>query len=177
MPEPDTKSADLQSTQAEFSALLEQHRGIVAKVAFAYCSHQEDRKELTQEIAAQLWRSYRKYDPDRKFSTWMYRVSLNVAISWVRRHARHRAHILTIAEEIDAVPMPDAPEQDPRLEILTRLIAEFDPMHRALFALYLDDHSYREISEVLGISETNVATKISRLKQRVRERTKNLNWA
>ena len=74
----------MDSPQTRFAALLEQHRGIVFKVAATYCRHPEDRQDLAQEIAAQLWRAFSGYDPARLFSTWMYRIALNVAISHVR---------------------------------------------------------------------------------------------
>ena len=73
----------MDSPQTRFAALLEQHRGIVFKVAATYCRHRDDRQDVAQEIAAQLWRAYPGYDPTRPFSTWMYRIALNVAISHV----------------------------------------------------------------------------------------------
>ncbi|MEO0365407.1 MAG: sigma-70 family RNA polymerase sigma factor [Pseudomonadota bacterium] len=165
--------ADLPAAQAEFSAKLEQHRGIVSKIVFTYCSNPEDRKELAQEIAAQLWRSYRTYDSDRAFSTWMYRVALNVAILWVRRHARRIRHVVEVGGAVDDIAAPER-AQDSRAQVLRSVIATLDPMNRALLALYLEARSYREISEILGISETNVATKISRLKRRVVKQTQDL---
>ena len=76
--------------QKEFENLLQSHQGIVFKVANTYCWHPDDRADLVQEIVAQVWRAWPRYDPERTFSTWMYRIALNVAISFVRKAVRHR---------------------------------------------------------------------------------------
>jgi RNA polymerase sigma-70 factor (ECF subfamily) len=152
------------SPQARFQALLARHRGIVFKVADAYCRHAEDRSDLEQEIAVHLWRAFPKYDERRTFSTWMYRVALNVAISFARSTTRRQAEPL----DEQAVPVTDD-EPDERVQLLHRFLNRLDHLNRALLLLYLDDHSYREIADVLGITETNVATKLNRLKLRLRE--------
>jgi RNA polymerase sigma-70 factor (ECF subfamily) len=155
-----------------FSALLLRHRGIVFKVANSYARQAEDRDDLAQEIAAQLWHAYPKYDAARSFSTWMYRVALNVAISHLRERSARQQH--------DAVPLDDGMlevadsggsdhERDQHVRLLQRFIRRQAPLDRALLLLYLDDRPQREIAEILGISESNVSTKIGRLKQRIRD--------
>ncbi|WP_115528472.1 MULTISPECIES: RNA polymerase sigma factor [Xanthomonas] len=156
--------------QTRFSVLLRQHRGIVLKVAASYCRNRDDRDELAQEIAAQLWRAFPGYYPSRRFSTWMYRIALNVAISDL--HGRNRAPDAPIALDAVVDQLADPAARDPAREqqvaALYAFIAQLPTLERALLLLYLDDHRYREIAEVLGISETNVATKLSRLKARIR---------
>ena len=154
----------------QFGELLEQHRGIVLKVAGTYAWHPEDRADLAQEIAAQLWRAYPGYDPARSFSTWMYRIALNVAISFVRGDGRRQRHAVPLDEGLHdlASEAPDH-ESEQHLRLLQRFIATLEPLNRALLLLYLEDRSHREIAEVLGISEGNVATKLNRLKQRIRD--------
>jgi RNA polymerase sigma factor (sigma-70 family) len=153
-----------------FAELLDRHRKIVFKVAYSYAWHPEDRDELSQEIALQLWRAFPKYDPRRKFSTWMYRIALNVGISFVRDYSEKRARNV----EFDAVlhdqvdPNSDDSELAQQLAVLNRIIARLDPLNRALMLLYLDEHSNAEIGEILGLTETNVSTRLSRLKQRIR---------
>jgi RNA polymerase sigma-70 factor (ECF subfamily) len=157
--------------QARFQALLERHEKIVFKVAHTYCRHAEDRRDLVQEILVQLWRAFPGYDPARTFSTWMYRIALNVAISWVRRAAHRRMQALP-ADDCLAAPADEPTaslEQEDQVAALHRFLDRLDPLNRALVLLYLEEHSYREIAEVLGITETNVATKLSRLKQRLRK--------
>jgi len=151
-----------------FLRLLEEHSGIIRKVAAGYSNGLADRHDLMQEIRLQLWKAYPRYSPERPFSTWMYRIALNVAISFLRSNTRPLRQTVPLDEvdvsEEDAEPR----DADERIPVLQRVIAALDPFNRALLLLYLDDHSYREISSILGITETNVATKLSRLKQRVR---------
>jgi len=157
------------ATRAQFGELLERHRGIVLKVAGTYAWLPEDRADLAQEIAVQLWRAFPKYDPARSFSTWMYRIALNVAISFVRGDGARRQHAVPLDEELHEVGIDGADhETDQQLRLLRRCIDGLDPLNRALLLLYLEDRSHREIAEVLGISESNVATKLGRLKQRLR---------
>jgi len=154
-----------------FSALLHQHRGIVFKVANSYAWLAEDRDDLAQEIAAQLWHAYPKYDLGRSFSTWMYRVALNVAISFVRSNSlRQRHHAMPLDDELHDVADANAddPETAQHIRLLQRFIARQEPLERALLLLYLEDRGQREIADILGISESNVSTKIGRLKQRIR---------
>ena len=154
-----------------FQTLLERHRGIVLKVANTYCRHAEDHRDLTQEIAAQAWKAFAAWDATRPFSTWLYRIALNVAISFVRG-ASHPARQALALDEIDGEPVHDdeaTRESDDGVRALYRVIARLDPLNRALLLLYLDERSQREIAEILGLSETNVATRIGRLKQRIRD--------
>ena len=154
-----------------FLRLLDQHRGIVRKVASGYSSGLADRHDLEQEIALQLWKAYPRYSPERPFSTWMYRIALNVAISVLRKNT-HPARETVPLDEVDhelAADSASTSEADGRVAILQQLIAQLDPLNRALLLLYLDDHSYSEIASILGITETNVATKLSRLKERLRQ--------
>jgi RNA polymerase sigma-70 factor (ECF subfamily) len=155
-----------------FVALLQRHSGIVFKIAGSYARSHEDRDDLAQEIAAQLWRAWPHYDPARSVTTWMYRIALNVAIGHLRQQDLRRRH--------DAVPLDDAlhdvpdgnaidPEHAQQLRLLHGFIARQPPLDRALLLLYLDDRPQREIAEVLGITESNVSTKIGRLKQRLRD--------
>lgn len=153
--------------QREFEALLLAHEGIVFKVAGTYCWRPDERADLVQEIAAQLWRAWPKYDPARTFSTWMYRIALNVAISYVRKEVRHRQVAVPLDETLhDTVAAPgDSSDLHQRLQTF---IERQSPLDRALLLLYLEDKSQREIAEILGITPSNVSTKINRLKQKIR---------
>lgn len=160
-----------------FLRLLDQHGGIIHKVAAAYSRGLADRRDLAQEITLQLWKAYPRYSPDRPFSTWMYRIALNVAISFLRRNTHPVRQTVSLDEsEIEVADENAEPtENDERLPLLRQIIASLEPLNRALLLLYLDEHSYREIASILGITETNVATKLNRLKQRVREEMLKLN--
>lgn len=158
-------------TRQAFGDLLAQHRGIVFKVANTYARGAEDRADLAQEIAAQLWRAWPGYDPARSFSTWMYRIALNVAISFLRNDGHRRRHAVPLDDALHVVADASAidHEADDQVRVLHRFIASLEPLNRALLLLYLEERSTREMAEVFGISESNVTTKISRLKQRLRD--------
>ena len=153
-----------------FGELLERHRKIVFKVANSYAWRPDDRADLAQEIAGQLWRAFPGYDPARSFYTRMYRIALNVAISYVRSSTQRDRHHVPLDESLHDVADERGGdfESDERVHALNRLIAGLDKLNRALLLLYLEDRSNREIGDILGLSETNVSTKISRLKQRIR---------
>jgi len=151
-----------------FVRLLDQHAGIIRKVAAGYASSLADRHDLMQEIRLQLWKGYSRYSPERPFSTWMYRIALNVAISFLRSSTRPLRQTVPL-DDLEVADETTGPrDPDERIPVLQRIIEALDPLNRALLLLYLDDHSYRDISSILGITETNVATKLNRLKQRVR---------
>jgi RNA polymerase sigma factor (sigma-70 family) len=157
------------ASRLKFAELLDRHRRMVFKVANTYARTGE-REDLAQEIAAQLWRAFPDYDPSRPFSTWLYRIALNVGISHLRaRTARERR---TVPLELDlhetADPLSREPEADEASRLLAQFVAQLDALNRALLLLYLDEKPAREIADILGISESNVTTKINRLKERVR---------
>jgi RNA polymerase sigma-70 factor, ECF subfamily len=154
---------------AAFEELLLSHRAIAVKVASIFCRDADDRRELAQDICAEVWRASSSYDPQRRFSTWMYRIALNVAISH-RRRAVQRDRYVTTSEPrlLDALPGRALNESDDRVRVLHQLIEGLDDLHRALVLLYLDGYRHHEIGEVLGITETNVATKLNRIKEHLR---------
>lgn len=156
--------------QERFLALLEEHRKILYKVASSYCRNPEDRRDLMQEIVAQLWRSFDRFDASYRFSTWMYRIAMNVAISFYRSHSRRTRGAVPIEDSgIDLVAADPEPEEvSDDIRLLHQFISQLDELNRALIILYLDGNSYDTIAEILGISTTNVATKISRIKERLR---------
>jgi RNA polymerase sigma factor (sigma-70 family) len=158
-------------SRAEFTALLEEHRRLVFRVANTYARGVADIEDLAQEIAVQVWRAFPGYDRSRRFSTWMYRIALNVAISWLRGEGARRQRSVPYDPDLHE-PQSDAPpddnDGDERRRILRGFIDSQDGLDRAVLLLYLEEHSYAEMSEILGVSETNLTTKISRLKERLR---------
>jgi RNA polymerase sigma-70 factor (ECF subfamily) len=166
-----TNPAREQERQDEFVALLGQHQRILFKVANAYCRLPEDRRDLEQEITVQLWRAFPSFDARARFSTWMYRIALNVAISFRRRDRVRARHVLPARGELLEIADPSPPPSpDDETDKLWRLIHAFPGLDRALLLLWLDGHDHAAIGEILGLSATNVGTRIHRLKQRLRER-------
>jgi RNA polymerase sigma-70 factor (ECF subfamily) len=169
---PNTAAMTRDTARDAFGALLQRHSGIVFKVANSYARLPEDRADLAQEIAAQLWRAWPKYDPARSATTWMYRIALNVAISHVRDQSLRRRHdAMSLDETVHDMADAGAAdhEREQHLRLLQRFIARQPPLERALLLLYLEERPQREIAEILGLGESNVSTKIGRLKQRLRD--------
>ena len=154
--------------QEKFQTLLDGHKKILYKVCNSYCRNRDDREDLAQEIVVQLWRSFSTFDESFRFSTWMYRIALNVAISFYRRESSRKRYVLSDDERVlNAVD--ETASQPAEIQDLYQFIEGLDPLNKALVLLYLDGDSYSEIADVLGISETNAATKISRLKQTMKQ--------
>jgi RNA polymerase sigma-70 factor (ECF subfamily) len=152
--------------EATFVRLLEEHKALLFKVANAYSADRWQREDLVAETVAQLWRSFPYYDPARRFSTWAYRVALNVAISFRRSERRRSVHLIE-----DPIIIENIPEQSDSVsdfESVNALIAGLNDFDRALVLLYLEGYSHAECAEILGISTTNVGTKLNRLKTRLR---------
>jgi RNA polymerase sigma factor (sigma-70 family) len=154
--------------QGRFQTLVEEHKKILYKVCNSYCRNRDDREDLAQEITVQLWRSFAKFDERYRFSTWMYRIALNVAISFYRRETTRTRHVISDEERL-LEAIDDTQSQPEDIRLLYQFIGTLDPLSKALVLLYLDGNNYQEIAEVLGISETNVATKISRLKKTMKQ--------
>jgi RNA polymerase sigma-70 factor (ECF subfamily) len=154
-----------------FLAQIETHKKILFKVAYLYCANEADRQDLMQDILIQLWRSFGRFDGRSRFSTWMYRVSLNVAISWRRARRRHvegAVPLTDIALEKRLI-VEQSPEASMEVRVLlAELLQKLDGMDRALALLYLDGYDHADIGETLGITITNVATRLSRIKQKLR---------
>lgn len=159
----------LQERHEQFQALVEGHKGILYKVCHSYGADTDDREDLAQEILIQLWRSFPSFDARSRFSTWMYRVALNVAISHYRRERVH-GHAVRVGDQRLLEVADEAQAVSEEVRWARQYIAELDPLNRALVLLYLDGYTHREIADTLGLTETNVGTKISRLKKEMREK-------
>jgi len=154
--------------QETFQNLVEEHKKILYKVCNSYCRDRDSRDDLAQEIMIQLWRSFGKFNGRCRFSTWMYRIALNVAISFYRSESTRTRRV--ISDEQYLLETVDETESQPEdIRLLYQFIEGLDPLNKALILLYLDENSYREIADVLGITETNVATKINRLKNKMKQ--------
>ena len=145
-----------------FESWIDAHKGILFKVARVYGATHSDREDLFQEIALQMWHSVDSYRGDCAAATWIYRVALNTALAWRRKERRHRVGRQDIEAATALLIAPSG--RDPRLEWIYARIAELDEGNRALALLMLDGFSYREMSQILGLGESNVGMKINRIK-------------
>jgi RNA polymerase sigma-70 factor (ECF subfamily) len=160
---------DPQQQADKFLAVITQHKGIIYKIANLYCRQEEDRKDLIQEIIFQLWRSFGNYKEQYRLSTWLYKISLNVAISYYRKDRRRSTTALPLTDSIiDMVPGTEQDGTEQQLQLLQRFVNELKPLDRALMILYLEEKTYKEMAEILGLTETNIATRISRVKDKLK---------
>lgn len=154
-----------------FLSVIQSNKGIIYKVANSYCKNVEDRKDLVQEIIIQLWKSFDDYDDNFKHSTWMYRISLNVAISFYRKENSRRKISNPLTDGIINFSDNEVSEdKENDLGILQQMIYQLKDLDKALMLLYLEERSHKEISQIIGISETNVATKINRIKNNLKQK-------
>ncbi len=158
------------SEKEKFIRIIKENKRIIYKVIYSYCKDSEDRKDLEQEIIIQLWKSLKSYDEKYKLSTWIYKIAMNVAISHYRKDLKRKTNNTTLDEAIFQIEEEDFTEkQRSQSELLYRFINQLDPLCKAIMILYLDDNSYKDISEIIGITETNVGTKINRTKKQLKE--------
>lgn len=159
--------ADLR--QDDFTALVDQNRGIIYKVIRLYVNHDEDEKDLFQEILFQAWKSYPRFDGRSKFSTWLYRVSLNVVLTFRRREVKVKPH--DDLESFQAI----APDSHPRddAEALYAAIRQLHEIDRMIISLHLDGYDNEEIGEISGMSKNNVAVRLHRIRESLSKKLKN----
>ena len=151
--------------------ILEKHKGIVFKVARSYCRNEFDREDLVQEILAQIWRSLDTYNDAFKVTTWMYRVALNVAISFYRKDKSAAYKHTEIEDRLLTYDMVQESENEQNLSALYAFINELNDIDKAILLMYLEGENQAEIAANLNITISNVSTKISRIKQKLKLKT------
>ena len=159
----------MSTLESRFLADLTPHKAMLYQIANAYCSRREDRGDLIQDMIAEIWRAYPRFDGRAAFSTFLHRIAVNVAISFFRGENRRIRDALPIEEcgiDLSAADrVLDAQSED--LHALHQLIARLDEINRALILLYLQGYTLEELAEMVGLTVTNVATRISRIKTRL----------
>ena len=158
-------------TQLEKNFLndFEKNQNIVHKICRIYTSNQDEHNDLFQEITIQIWKNYSKFRGESKFSTWMYRVSLNTAISLYRKSSRKikTQDFSDVSFKIKSVDYDDT--KDEQLKDLYNGIRELNDIEKALIFLYLEDKPYKEIAKTLGITEVNARVKMNRTKDKLKK--------
>ncbi len=157
------------SLEDKFLNDFETNQNIVHKVCRIYTTNQSDHNDLFQEITIQVWKNYSKFRGDAKFSTWMYRVALNTAISLYRKSTRSvkTRDFSDLEFKIKSIEYDDTEEQ--QLKALYKAIQVLNDIDKALVFLYLEDKPYKEISETLGISQVNARVKMNRAKDKLKK--------
>jgi len=154
-----------------FAVLLNNNSGIIHKISLIYTNNQEDKEDLYQDICLQLWKSYESYREEAKFSTWLYRVALNTAISRIRKRKFRLIPFDSIDEQF--YETTDS-EKDNQTRLLFRAIRQLNKIDRAIIMLWLEEKKYDEISDILGISKSNVSVKLVRIKRDLSEKIKGM---
>ncbi len=159
-------------TEQDFLLLVQEHQGIIRKVCHLYGRNDADRDDLYQEIVIQLWKAFSSFRGEAKISTWMYRIALNTAISNLRKQSRKVA--LSFPEFIPREEAETNEEKlkEEKLQQMYAAISRLSEVEKAIVMLYLEDKSYDEMEEILGISNGALRVKMNRIKEKLRSLTK-----
>ena len=155
-----------------FIQAIQQNEALIYKVASFYTDCKNDRDDLVQEIIYNLWKSFETFKENAALSTWMYRVAMNVSIFYLKKSKKKvtsipmGAGVLNIAD----VATPDFEE---RYQTLQKHIKDLNLFDKGILLLYLDDKSHEEIADIVGISKTNVGTRLSRIKEKLKKEIQN----
>lgn len=161
-----------QKQESDFINLLEENQNVIHKICRLYTESEAEHKDLFQEISIQLWRSFDRFEGKSKFSTWMYRVGLNTAITLYRKEKK-RIDTYILNDEISRIEVDQYdPVIDEQLNWLYQKIEKFSEIDKALVLLYLEDKRYDEIADTLGITAVNARVKMNRIKKRLKKMIK-----
>jgi len=155
--------------EKEFVKIITENQGIIHKVCSIYCDSEEDRRDLFQEILAQLWKSYATFRNESKFSTWMYRVALNTAITGFKRVKRQPEQKSLEIEAVQIVNEEYDPEIEEQVLLLHRAIAQLSGIEKSIILLFLENRDYEEIAEITGITRNYVRVKMNRIKHKLKK--------
>ncbi len=153
--------------EKEFLALIEAHKRAIYKVCYMYAADQEELNDLYQEVVLNLWKGFPRYRGDSKLVTWVYRIAMNTCITYLR-HSNARPQTVSLTVEISE-PLDDEESKATQLRELYRLISQLGKLERALILLWLEERSYQEMADILGISKNNIAVKLNRVKEKLKK--------
>lgn len=157
--------------EKDFIELLEKHKRLIVKIASSYFKDRVYRDDLLQEITLQLWKSFPKFKQEVTTSTWVYRIALNVSISFFRKEKNRKKLMTNYQKDLNIYELQEEHLEE-KLEQLYMLIAQLNPVEKAIIILHLEGCKNAEIAEVMGISLSNVSTKINRIKTKLVTQTK-----
>ncbi|MEA4980841.1 MAG: sigma-70 family RNA polymerase sigma factor [Petrimonas sp.] len=152
--------------EREFIELIEKHSRLIYKVCFMYASDNDELNDLYQEVLINLWRSHDAFRGNATYSTWIYRIGLNTCISYIRQKKRRP---LLIPLDVDLENIAEQKNNREELRELYRLINQLSKIEKAIVLLYLEEKTYDEISEIVGITRGNVGVKLNRIKTKLKE--------
>lgn len=150
----------------EFIELINQHKAILHKICNIYFNLDPNKEDYYQEMLIRLWKSYPGFKNQSEFSTWLYRVALNTAIDIIRKQNLQPKHTELSKIEYD-IPENEYNIESNKKELLYNAINHLSDVEKAIILLYLEDYNYKEIAEIVGISESNAGVKINRIKNQL----------
>ena len=159
--------------EAEFIQMINNNRALIFKVCNLYCRDPESRKDLFQEIVLQLWKSFPGFRKESTSSTWIYKVAINTAISNLRRESRKPVKQSLQQPDFEIPDLKSNSQDDEQWEMLKLAIEKLTEIEKAILLLYLDEKSYDEMSEIMGISGSNVGARLNRIKTKLIKLVKN----
>ena len=162
-------SLETDHNKDDFVSLVNEHKGLIYKVCNTYCLAAGERQDLFQEIIIQLWKSWPQFRGDSRFSTWLYRIALNTAITGLRKKKLPVSSLETIPVE-EQVPAEQSSINEQQ-ELLHQAISRLSPIERAIVMMYLDEKTYEEMEAVIGISQNTLRVKMNRIKEKLRKLT------
>ena len=151
-----------------FITALKTNRSSIYKIASVYTNDVEDRSDLVQEITYQLWKSFDTFSQKSSLSTWVYRVAMNVAVYHLKA-AKRKIPTVAIDDELSNYREVDETDNEERWKLLKQYIDKLNLLDKGIVILYLEDKSYEEIAEIVGISVSNVGTKLSRIREKMKQ--------
>jgi len=155
--------------EKEFVQIIQKNQGIIHKVCNIYCDLEEDRNDLFQEIVAQLWKSFPSFRKESKFSTWMYRVALNTAITSFKKSKRRPDQNRLTYENFQIEDENYDTETEENIRQLHRAVAQLTGIEKSIVLLYLENKKYEEIAEITGITQNYVRVKMNRIKKKLKK--------
>lgn len=155
--------------EKEFIQIVQKNQGIIHKVCNIYCDVQEDRNDLFQEIVAQLWKSFPTFQNRSKFSTWMYRVALNTAITSFKKAKRRPDQNRLTYDNFQIEDDSYDTETEENIKQLHRAVAQLSGVEKSIVLLYFENKKYEEIAEITGITQNYVRVKMNRIKKKLKK--------
>lgn len=156
----------MNNTEKEFVGMVRTYERVIYKVCYLYTTPNASLSDLYQEVVLNLWKAYPNFRAECKVSTWIYRIALNTCISFIRKE-KNIPEIVNLTQDLDCTEEDDETQQ--MLRQLYHLINRLGQLEKSIILLYLEEKSYEEIAEITGLTVTNVATRLSRIKDKLRK--------
>ncbi|GEN73169.1 MULTISPECIES: RNA polymerase sigma factor [Chryseobacterium] len=156
-------------TETDFLKLVNQHKGILYKASRIYADSLEDREDLQQEILIQLWKSYQNFKGNSEFSTWMYRVAINTAITYLKKEKKRTDNQTDVPHHFEVQNEDYNPSKDRQLEVFYTAVQELKALEKAIIFYFMEGMSHKEIGDNLGLSEGNARVKLNRTKEKIQQ--------